>query len=107
MIEPINPPTIDEIRRKQILDKVMPDVMGLLEEFKTQIGGVLPEELSYGIVAGYLHGRGHTWEESFVAMHQWINVVKKHHANALVSSEGTLTVKGTGNQAMFSVEPKK
>ncbi len=106
MIDPTRPAVIDPEHKRAILDKVMPDVMELLNQFKTQLGGVLPEEISYGIVAGYMRGRGHTWEESFVAMHQWIVTMKTHYADKLTSVEGTMTIHGSGDRAQMTVTPK-
>ena len=92
MINPIVPPNIDANLSKQTLDRVMPDVLTLLNEIKNQLGGVLPEELSYGIVAGYLRGRGHTWPDSFLAMHRWISVMKGSYPEASKVIDGTMTI---------------
>ena len=97
MIDPISPPKIDPAIRKAMLDKVMPDVMILLDEIKTKLSGVLPEELSYGMVAGYLRGCGHTWSEAFLAMHQWISVMKNHYPSSFKETEGTLTMQSDGD----------
>lgn len=104
MIEPTKPPQINPERRNQILDAVMPDVMEIMRQFKEELSGVLPEELSYGMVAGYLRGRGHTWEESFVAMHQWITVMKTHYSQHLHAVDGTMTIQGSGNAATIQVQ---
>ncbi len=106
MISPTEPAQIDPERKRAILDKVMPDVMELLNQLKTQLGGVLPEELTYGMVAGYMRGRGHTWEEAFVAMHQWITVMKTHYSHTLSHVEGSMTIRGSGDWAEVTVTPK-
>lgn len=105
MIKPINPPQITPERHKEMLEKTMSDTMELLSQFKTQFGGKLPEELSYGMVAGYLHGKGHTWEESFVAMHQFIVVVKNNYGHAVEVLNGTMKMSGTENSADFKYAP--
>jgi|SRR6478736_2150399 len=59
------------------INEVGPDVMEIFNQFKTELGGVLPAEISYGIVCGYLHGKGFDWTKSFLGMNKFILVAKE------------------------------
>lgn len=71
---------LDENRVKEILDQIFPDMENIFTELKYNLGGRLPADLSYGIVAGYLRGKGHSWESSFLGMEKFINIAKKFDA---------------------------
>ncbi len=64
-------------RCKEIITKIGPDVLKIFQELKTELGGKLPAELSYGIVAGFLRGKGYSWEECFIGMERFISVTNQ------------------------------
>jgi len=91
----------------KILDKTMPDVMEIMRQFREELGGKLPEEMSYGMVAGYLRGKGHSWEETLVSMNRFIQVHQTHYSNASEHVEGTMEICGKENSASFNFENSK
>lgn len=94
---------IDPELGRQIVEKTRVDTMNLLAEFK-QLGGQLPEELSYGMVAGYLRGKGYSWDEAFVTMNRWIWVMSQlAPAQDMV---GEMTIRG-GDGEETKIELKK
>lgn len=103
MLEPSQPPQIDHDRYMAIIHKVGPDIIDIFEQFKAQLGGALPEELSYGMVAGYLRGKGHTWEECFVGMNRYIQIIEG--MNVVKPIAGKMTIQGTGDSASFNYAP--
>lgn len=68
--------TINTKQRAEIITKVGPDVEEIFHQMKSNLGGLIPEQLSYGIVLGFLRGKGFSWGESFVGMDQFMIVVK-------------------------------
>lgn len=70
-LESLNPDRV-----KSIIEKVGPDVEDIFGQIK-QLGhkNPIPADLSYGIVAGFLRGKGFTWEECFLGMDRFIRVV--------------------------------
>lgn len=66
---------IDRIH--DLIIKVGPEVEKIFKEIKYGLGGILPKELMNGIVAGYLRGKGYTWEESFIGMYKFDSVIEK------------------------------
>lgn len=68
----LNPERVQELIRK-----VGPDVELIFHQMKEDLGGRLPEDFSYGLVCGYLRGKGFTWEESFLGMDRYIKVITK------------------------------
>lgn len=106
MLEKKNVEVFDKDRFHQIVLKVGPDVENIFHQFKTDLGGKLPEEMSYGMVAGYLRGKGYTWEECFVGMDKFISVMKQ-----LIKPEpidGTLKIGGNPDGSVnFNLENNK
>ncbi len=66
---------LDKQRYEELINKIGPDVFSIFKQIKEDLGGRLPAELSYGIVAGFLRGKGFTWEESFIGMDRFIETV--------------------------------
>ncbi len=79
-------------RYNALVNKVADDAFEIFRQMRDELGGRLPAELSYGIVAGYLRGKGYTWEEAMAGMDRHIRViqslVKPEHV------EGTMTIHG-------------
>lgn len=98
---------ISENRLNEILIKTNPFVMNLMGQFRNELGGRLPEELSYGIVAGFLRGNGFTWEESLISMDKYIHVMKTYYKNAIEEFNGEIKISGTENRVAidFKNEP--
>ena len=76
MLEKLQETIINKDRISEIINKIGPDVFDIFKQIKYELGGKLPEDFSYGIVAGFLRGKGFTWEESFVGMNRFIQTVK-------------------------------
>ncbi len=85
-----------ETRYNEMVQKVGPYVIDIFNQFKNELGGTLPAELSYGMVAGYLRGKGLTWEEAFVGMNRHICIIE---SMGVVSEEGkgTFSILGKGD----------
>ena len=93
MLEKTGEEIRNQERYNEIIQRVGPHAMYMLDQFKTVLGGKLPLELTYGMVAGYLHGKGFNWEESFVGMNRFIQV-----AESLLKPEqmdGEMTIIGS------------
>ena len=84
---------MDKERYYEIVDRIGPHVVDIFKQFKSDLGGELPAELSYGMVAGYLRGKGFTWEESFIGMNRHINIIESSGA---VSESQDMTMKIAG-----------
>ena len=87
---------IDKDKHREMANKVGKDVEVIFSELRDKLGGRLPAELSYGIVAGYLRGKGYTWEESFAGMDRFASVVGKLAPLEDVSN-GTFSILGNGD----------
>lgn len=85
----------------EILNKTMPDVMDLMRQFREELGGQLPQEMSYGMIAGYLRGRGYSWEESLVSMNRFIQIQQTHYSHASEKMHGTMSISGKENSVKF------
>lgn len=70
----------DPERVKIILQDIFPDYDCIFKEMKDLLGGLLPAELSFGLVAGYLRGKGHSWEAAFLGMDKHIEICNKYSA---------------------------
>ena len=88
-----NEEIVNKSRYNEIISRVGPHVIDIFQQFKNDLGGGLPAELSYGMVAGYLRGKGFTWEESFVGMNRHIWIMENSGAVGEVK-EATMTIKG-------------
>jgi len=88
-----------------IILKVGPDIEELLQQFK-ELGGRLPAEISYGMVAGYLRGKGFTWDEAFIGMYRFIDVIEKHYPPKDIGL-GTFTIKREpGQNIQVEIKPE-
>ena len=93
MLSDLDTKVLDQKRVSDIINKVGPVVEDIFKSLKYDLGGRLPAELSYGIVAGYLKGKGFTWEESFMGMDKFIRVMEKL-APTGPKTQATFTIKG-------------
>lgn len=76
--------------------KVGPSVVEIFSEMKTDLGGVLPEEMCYGVVAGYLRGKGFNWEESLFGMREFGRTISACGVSPKESS-GEFSIEGKGD----------
>ncbi len=107
MIEKLNEKILDQERYQKIIDKIGPDTETVFKEIKYLLGGRLPEELSYGIVAGFLRGKGYSWEESFLGMNRFISVIKALGVEG-EDFKGTIVIKGSQDgSASVNMENEK
>lgn len=97
--------TMDKDRYFEIVNRVGPHVIDIFQQFKNELGGRLPAELSYGMVAGYLRGKGFTWEESFIGMNRHICITESLGAVG-EASDKTVTIKGR-NDGTVEVDMKE
>ena len=95
----LNKTIFDNKRIDEILIKIGPDVIKIFEEQKYELGGMLPEELSFGIVAGYLRGKGYSWEEAFIGMDKFIRTVRQAGAQT-GEFKGEMSIRGNHNGAV-------
>lgn len=85
--------TMGTERYMEIVNRIGPDIEDIFRQFKGELGGRLPAELSYGMVAGYLRGKGFTWEECFIGMNRFICIIESFGAVG-DTKQGTFTIKG-------------
>ena len=93
MIEHTETKVLDSERVNQLIATVAPHCYDIFRQFKEELGGVLPWELSLGIVAGYLRGKGLSWEEAFFGMERHAKVAMATGVK-LNDVDGSFTVKG-------------
>lgn len=86
----------DPERMQAMLRKVGSDCGEIFRQFRDELGGRLPAELSYGMVAGYLRGRGHTWEEAMAGMGRYIQIMQPYVSKESVDGKVTILGKQDG-----------
>ena len=90
-----NKTRIDPEQQQRLIAAVAPHCIEMLRQFKEELGGQLPTELSLGIVAGYIRGKGHSWEEAFYGMNRFYSVAQRVGGDGFERSlDGSMTITG-------------
>lgn len=97
MLEKTEEDIKNQERYNSIIKKVGPDVEYMFGQFKNVLGGKLPMELCFGMVAGYLHGRGFTWEESFAGANRYIQIIESLTKPETINGTMTISAQEDGN----------
>ncbi len=63
---------VSEEAQKAAFAAVLPDVKRLFLDLEASVADKMPTELTCGMIAGYLRGRGYSWQEAFVAMDDYL-----------------------------------